>query len=520
MATAGLAQGEIHVKYLSTNSVYLDSGSDIGLAIGDTLKVIEKKKLVATLEVAFVAEHSAACRILQSAGEIKIGAIVISSAIPHGSEKDAVPNEPDSLTLQEPQVIQTAEIPAKSKRGKIRGSLAISSYYWDDTGVSNLDFHRPGGRLYIRASELPGGSAFSLRLTGNYYDRNRSTSANVPLTEWRNRFLELNFGNYGDNKRFSFIIGRIIVNKLSGIGYIDGAVGQAKLSENLALGVFGGTKPDWRYSRFQTSTRKFGGYLGFSKYWLGDKRYDLTLAAAGEYHNSDVSREFLYLQNILNYGYNLNIFQRMELDINRGWRKDNTGKSIALSNFYLSVRRHITRWMSAGVSLDSRENYLTYELYTLSDSLFVENQRRGIRADLVFRPTRKDHASIGFGLFKRTTDPQPTYSFSAQYGRNGLFDPHIFGNLSLSGYSNLFSQGFNISARTGRYFRSRNVAGLAYNIYLYTIKSGSISRSNQSLQTFVQFDIVSAVYLSASYEYDFGDDVEGHRIRVESGYRF
>ena len=63
-ALAAAAPPSAAVRYLSADQVYLDAGSAAGFAEGDTLKVLRKGQVSATLLVLHAAEHSASCRLL------------------------------------------------------------------------------------------------------------------------------------------------------------------------------------------------------------------------------------------------------------------------------------------------------------------------------------------------------------------------------------------------------------------------------------------------------------------------
>ena len=68
----------IKVKYLSAEYIYIDGGSAQGLAVGDKLIVRNDSRIIADLEVVFISENSASCKILKQEGQIKEGAKVLS----------------------------------------------------------------------------------------------------------------------------------------------------------------------------------------------------------------------------------------------------------------------------------------------------------------------------------------------------------------------------------------------------------------------------------------------------------
>jgi hypothetical protein len=516
-----VAMPAIHIKYNSTDNVYLDAGSNDSLAIGDHLAIKKADTVLAEIEVVFVAEHSASCKIIKANGPLEIGelATVIGKTSSQIPEAPKPMQEASAKTLLPPQGARVGVL--KPATTRLIGSISMAAYYWNDTGPSNLDFTQPSTRLNLIANKLWGTDfSFTLRSTMYYDQRTRRYSSLVPQSQWLNRIYQLSFAYTNDVSPLSFQIGRVISNRMSGIGYIDGLLIQDKVSKRILMGAFGGTEPQWQYSTFQTSLQKYGIFAGYTKGDYRSTRYEMTLAMAGEYHGSTASREFAYLQNNLNIGSAWNIFQSGELDFNRGWRKIKTGSSLTLSNLYISARRRINRWISAGLSYDSRKNYWTYEIRTLADSLFDDKLRQGARADLSLRLPREYFLNAGFGLQKRQTDSRPTYSYSLGVNKSNFIAKKFSVNFQGSGFTNPLTNGYNLQARLGRSIRKSDLLSVGYGTYIYIIQNSNIKRYNRALSLSGQVTLVSPLYFYGTYEYDTGDDTRGHRFMGELGYRF
>ena len=445
---------------------------------------------------------------------------IITGKTPESAQETPKPVEPAvAAVIPPPQVARLAIM--KPPMTRLTGSISMQAYYWNDTSPSNLDFTQPSTRLNLKADRLWGTDlSLTLRSTTSYDQRTRRYNSLIPQNQWLNRVYQLSLSYGNDTSPLSFEMGRIISNRLSGIGYIDGLLVQDKISKPIFMGAFGGTEPQWQYSTFQTSLQKFGLFAGYAKGDYRSTRYEMTLAMAGEYHASTVSRQFAYLQNNLNMRSSWSFFQSGDLDFNSGWRKTKTGNSLALSNFYLSARHRVNRWLSAGMSLDSRKNYWTYELRTLADSLFDNNTRRGAHADLSFRLPGEYLLNAGFGLQKRQTDSRPTYSYSLGVNKANFIAKRFSANLQASGFTNPFTNGYNLQVRIGRSIRKSDLLSVGYGGYFYTIQNVNNKRKNQSLSFSAQVALVSPLYFYGVYEYDKGDDSKGHRIMGELGYRF
>lgn len=73
--------GELRVRYRSAENVYLDAGAAAGLAVGDRLEVVRDGVEIATLEVVFVAQHSASCRIESESTPVAVGDLVTGGPV-------------------------------------------------------------------------------------------------------------------------------------------------------------------------------------------------------------------------------------------------------------------------------------------------------------------------------------------------------------------------------------------------------------------------------------------------------
>jgi hypothetical protein len=168
--------------------------------------------------------------------------------------------------------------------------------------------------------------------------------------------------------------------------------------------------------------------------------------------------------------------------------------------------------------VDNRKNYWTYELKSLADSLYDDVLRRGLRADLSIRPGKGYFISPNFGYNKRSSESKATVSYGLSVNKSSFIAANQYVNLQFSGFDGPLTDGSNYSVRLGRYFGS-NTISLGYGAYTYRYLTGT-GRHNQYVQLNGQFDLVSSLFMSTTYEYNSGDDTNGHRMFGELGYRF
>ena len=404
---------------------------------------------------------------------------------------------------------------------ELHGSVGVSWYHFDDLTDSELDYDRPALRLNLKAHGLFGGH-FNARVRARtrYNDRSRSIGA-APETEWRNRVYEVSLAYDNPDSPLGFQVGRIISRDMGGVGYTDGVLLTHRANDSWRWGVLAGTRPDWETSEFQTDVTKYGAFVGYERGDRASSRFEMRLAAVGEYHDSIVSREFLYVRSSYHYERRLDLYGTAELDVNRAWREDRTGESVSLSALYLRGRYRVTEDVRVGLGYDTRKNYYTYEVRSLPDSLFIDAARHGARAsvDAKLPGDVRVHANFGVRGIEKSAD-DPTYSYSAEFTKRDLLGSRIRASLRVSGFSSPYALGTNPSLRLTRSFRGGHSAHAGYGVYAYGIESGGPDRLNQWLRAGGQTQLPSRLYLSAEYQYDWGDDSEGHRLLGEVGYRF
>ena len=520
-------QHVFHVKYLSSDNVYLDAGSDAGLGKGDILIVRKKNKLIAKLEIVFISRQSASCKVVTNQGMILQGdPVLLLKRNSANQQRSNANNSKSSANSKRTAPVRKAPprkvVVRKNKRDRmhISGSASMQYYQLVDHSLQGMNFDQPTVRLRLRVKRIAGKDYnLNIRTRSRYYQR-RTSYNSIPKDTWRNRIYEVSFDYSDKSSFFNYQLGRIISNKFSGIGYIDGALLQMNLNGNVKTGVFAGTQPQWQFSNFQTSMEKYGGFINYTQGTYDHGRFESTLAAAGEYHGAVVSREFIYWQNSYNRNHRWNFYHSMELDINRDWRKDLTQNSLSLSSFYFSARFRMTNRIATSFSYDNRKNYYSYETRSLADSLFDEAFRHGIRSTMSVRLSKTLRLYSNVGVRKRASDKVATVSYSGSLNKYNFIIRRLSLNLRFSGFSNLYARGFNPSVRLSKSFRQGHSLDFSYGNYSYILDSTNENRFNQWLRITGLVDLRYHLFFSGEFGYNWGDDSTDHRVLTELGYRF
>lgn len=511
-------ESALHIKYVSTDAVYFDGGRDHGLQLKDTLEVHRDQRLIARLLVTFLADKAASCQVIEKTDPIHTGDLIVRVRPYVLKEKERI--LPSRNVSESESVASSPKVATRGQPQAISGTISLQFYQWNDKSPNNYDFSQPTARINLKIARISSPHLqFTLRTRGRYDKRRVRYSADVPQKEWRNRIYQCYLDYNDPDALVNAKIGRIITDPLSGIGYIDGLLTQLNLSSGFKTGVLAGTVPEWHYADFQTSIRKYGVYAVYRRGDVQTPSFASTLAFAGEYHGATTSREFIYWQNQYNWLHKLWLYQNLELDYNRGWRKERTGQTLALSSFYFNGQYTIFPWVSAGMNVDSRKNYWTYEYRTISDSLFDELTRRGARAQLNFTLPGRQFIATTFGLRKRESDTQPMYSFTFDYHVLHLLQTNWDVGFYAAGFSSPLNSGFSLDMNLGHTLLNVMYINARYGLTRYQVQQAS-SHLNHQLQLNGSLNISRYLFINAMYEYDIGDDEDGQRTWVELGSRF
>jgi hypothetical protein len=384
------------------------------------------------------------------------------------------------------------------------------------TGLTSLQ-PAIGGRIVV--SKLWGTEgSLRIRHRSRLYHRPSFPAGDPNRSVWTHRLTEfaVRFGGASDHT--SFGVGRLIVQDVAGLGYLDGAFFSIRLSPHFRAGVAGGTEPDSRDPGLQPNHGKFGVFGTFAAGRYEKQRLESTLAFSSSYVEGTVSREFFYFQNMYNRSNRLHIFQSAELDVNRQWRKEANGGRFSLSNLFLNASFAVTPRVTADVAYDTRQNVLDYETFTTPDSLFDDHLYSGYNAGLTVTLSRgiriRGNGGVRYRNNEGTTNRffslaatiprfvRSNHSLAARFSRSQT--PFITGTRPTLSYRITATRRLRIEAMTGAYF--------------YT---DAIATSRSFFGELGGYYTLSARYwISASGRQYFGGNLESLHVFTEAGVNF
>ncbi|MFZ1685183.1 MAG: hypothetical protein WAU88_13795 [Candidatus Zixiibacteriota bacterium] len=511
----------ILVKYVSAESIYLSSGKADGLNVGDRLVVKSARDCQTEVEVVFVADHSASCRIVSGTCQIAVGdkAQIISQVV-----TDTVQTPVDSsASAAKKDTVVTAPAVAKKKGSptKLSGTLAVMYYNWADRSSSNLDFSQTTARFNIRARRLfDKDITFNFRSRGRYDQRQRTYTSSVGQNAWENRIWEFSISYEDPNASTNFSVGRLLPRRLGSAGYLDGMLVEQRLSQGFRAGLFAGSEPHWAYNEAGLALTKAGGYFSYNNGEPGHNFFEQSLAFIGQYHASNISREMIASEGRYNAGNGWGYYHTMEFDLNRGWRMDRTGQSLSMSSLYVGSYVRLTPQLRLALTYDNRKNYWTYDTRSVVDSLFDDHLRQGIRSQLDITMPLAIQTSFSYGISKRAGESSTTRSLSGYASRYGFLRKTMLVMAQYMSFKGPQENGENYSIRMTDNVASHIQMGLAYGVYNYKVVAEDTHRSNNWFEISSFLDLSRRYFLNSSAEFDSGDDIKGTRLQAEFGCRF
>ena len=506
---------QMAVTYRSATSVYVSGGRAAGLVVGDRLSVMSGRDKVAELEVAFLAEHSASCKIVSETGTIKPGDRVLrigppraptASPPPAAAASPPPPADPDSAYRGDRR--------RATPYGRVTGGVTLGySGFWDSS-PSNRDVTE-GMVRYDAALRDIASRPIEARIRGTHRQVDRSGVRGVILQEkdTRDRIYEASLGWNPPAGRFAATVGRIGAHPFVSLGYFDGAMAEFRPTSNVQIGGFGGNTI---HVGGPAGGTKAGGFLRIAPR-LNRLQYEVVVSGVRESENGDVSREYIGLQGQLRRG-GLWFYQRAEVDLNRGWRADVAASSAQLTDVrsLLSWRQSPTRSLS--LSYEQRRNFWNAFNRDLPPDAFDDRVLQTLRADIDLARAGRAGIWAGGSVRLREGDDRTVYDV------HGGFRTPRFLSLRTSIEGTLYRTGTTLgvlgTARVGRDLRGGHRIDASYNFNGYDMRGEEGRHQSQWVRLSGYGQLPKGAFGRADLEYGIGNDLRGVRALAEVGYRF
>jgi hypothetical protein len=499
----------ITVTYRSATAVYVSAGRAAGLAIGDRLVLGAPAEPAAELEVTFLAEHSASCRVAKETRPLKPGDVLVRVAggrvAPPSPAAPEVAPLPGRVERQAPSAARPAAF------ARVTGGVSIGYSSTRDRAEFGRDASEQLGRYDLALRDVSG-RPLEARVRGSVrkLERERLFGPAIPGSESRDRLYEASLAWRPQTGPFAVMAGRLGATPFPGLGYLDGALGELRPTASTQLGAFAGTTPDADDASFDGG-RKLGAYARVAARW-----YDVTLAGIREDSAGETSREWVTQEAQMRTG-GVWLRERIEIDFNRDWREERAGRATQLSEARLQAGWRVSPRTAFTVSYERRRNFWSAFTRGIPGDSFDQRVHETLRADLERTSAGGAGFSVGGSYRRREGDLREVY---AAHGSVRLPMGFALVGGEASFYQTLFTRGVQGSAHATRHLRGGHRVTAAYTIENYDLLGFTGGRLGQRVRASGYGHLPRRSFLRADVEYALGDDFEGTRAFVEAGVRF
>jgi hypothetical protein len=347
------------VKYVAEGVVYLDGGSNDGLAEGMKLVVkaidpatkptagkTEEVQPIAELQVASVAQASAVAETRNASQPVNVGTWAYLSS---EDTQTLVAQRSMSATRKYPVVVAFSEgdtlddearvevpRPPLPEINRARGSIGF-----DYSGVAS---HDGAGGLSSNAGMMI--RTDITRINGTYWNLNgfwrgrinqQSYAGQNTLQDLINRTytIGLTYDNPYSNWAAGF--GRLYLPWAPSLDSIDGGYIARKLTKGVTAGIFAGTSPDPTSWSYNPDLRLGGAFVNFQGGSFDDLRYTSTSGMGLSMLKWKIDRPFVFFENGIFYKRYLSIYHSLQADSPSG-NSQVAAPGAGVSRSFLTVR--------------------------------------------------------------------------------------------------------------------------------------------------------------------------------------
>jgi len=205
---------------------------------------------------------------------------------------------------------------SKNKNSNHLKGTASAQYYMFDSNRNKNNYEQPSFLLNLKVENI-NGTPVSLNL--KYRTRLIHNTGNYPEKTYNlkhvNRLYDLSLEYGGKSSSDHFEIGRIRNIRASGIGGIDGALYERKVSKNITGGIFTGMAPELESFIGEQKGSKNGLYLSWNS--VKERLYNIEFTASyiHEKQKNLSSMDFVHLYNSFFLGNKITILNEAAFNI-------------------------------------------------------------------------------------------------------------------------------------------------------------------------------------------------------------
>jgi hypothetical protein len=380
------AYRQAKVTYVTSASVYIDAGSDDGLATGQTLEIVRDGAVVLSLRVNFLASHRAVC------DKVSGDAIpAVDDGVRYIPQAPVSPPKPPAA--QGSFSASGGATKATPGSSGLHGRIGVRYLYVKNTSGSGQDFSQPALDLRLDGTQM-GGAPFDLSVDVRARRTLAANSLGTTTTQDLTNVYRLAVSWRDPESPWRVTAGRQYSPSLATISIFDGILGEYR-SRRFSVGAFSGTEPDPNNLGYSAQVQDHGAYVEWRSPADAARRWALTMGLIGSYEQAQINREFTYVQASL-AGKRLSLWLTEETDLNRGWRKQAEGNSFTLTSALLNLRYRLSDAWTLNAGYDDRRNVRLFRDLITPVTQFDDQYRNGAWAGATCRFLH--HFTTGFDV--------------------------------------------------------------------------------------------------------------------------
>jgi hypothetical protein len=528
----------LQVSYVGADAVYLSGGRSHGLSVGQQVAVFRDGEPIAELQVAFVSQGSASCRVVDSRLEIVLGdqAIPIPTLEAEAPQPDS-PKPADTATeAGSPSAPPKPETEPRAKaarpatrsasssgglRDAVSGTISLRWHHFADGGDVPRDFDQGTVRLNLRA-RAPS-SAYEARVRMRGREDWRHSESGPTESERRDRLYELAVVYAPPEGHVTAQVGRLASSPLLGFDYLDGGLAEVRVKPRFGVGGFYGQRSDTEEIGFGSTGQTYGAFFHYQRKRDRESRFyaDMLIGGIRELQEGEVSREYLWIYNRLGSGSRWSVYQRADIDVNGSWRREASDQAYQVSNLLLTTNYRFSDSWRLGISYDHRRRYRDFENRDTPEEIFDDRLREGLRLTAQIGDSRGWRLTSSAGIRRQEGSDEDAYSYTGSLFHTDLGGRKVLLGVDFSGFAGATSDGYRVSLRGRKYFDGGHDIGLTIGTATTTSLIAGVSDASDS--RWVRLNGTARLkrrfFILAELEVTEGDDLAGERLILQVGYR-
>ena len=413
-----------HVHYVSNQNVYVDAGKADGIEEAATLWVMRDGKRYAQLQAEFVAQHSAACKLLTADAVVRPGDSVTYEAVASAPRAAPVPTG-------EPSPGPGAGAAGSPWFADVGGQLVTT---YTVSAQSEGPYENPG----ILAEMRWGGERrdeVKLRLRGERPTFRPSGIGSAAQVDVRIAEAAVRYGSAG--QKLEAAGGRFVPRRLETLGTLDGAAVAWSPAGRWRLGIAAGRLADVAANSRPDPVSRLGGFVETA--WGGsDRTLTLHVAVAHEQEAQTPRRQYVLLRSDARAG-SMRFYQRWEIDLNPGWKRSAGHAAVDLTGFTGGAEWTRPR-ATFLLGVDARQPVLGPELMDVADQSGFQRQV-GVNGSVRLRLSDVRFLRLGADARRGLETKANTYGWNASLVQQRLWSPALAARLQASGFESVSSRG-------------------------------------------------------------------------------